>query len=79
MLKTFKFDGIEFRLLPDPVEATVKPDSAKRLSNIPSHRSINVIGYRKEDRLVLFAKPGDTVPVDRLYEGHIENPPEVWI
>lgn len=78
MFKTFNFGGVDFRLLPQPVEVVVKPEVARRLTNIPSSRSINVIGYQKEDRLVLFARPGETAPVDRLYEGHIQDPPERW-
>ena len=81
MLKTFELGGIKFHQLPHPVEVTVKADSAKRLSNIPSHRVIHVLGksVKKEEKLVAFAKPGDTKPIDRLYEGHIEEPPEEWM
>ena len=79
MLKTRDFGGVVFNLLPTPVEAIVKPDNATRLANVPSSRLINVVGYRKKDKLVLFARPGETDPIDRLYEGHIEDPPEDWM
>lgn len=81
MLKTFNFGGVDFRRLPNPVEVMVKPESAKRLSNVPSHRVIHVLGrsVNENDKLVVFAKPGETTPIDRLYIGHIQDPPDKWV
>ena len=77
MLQTFRFQGEDYLLFPDPVEVQVRPEAARNLSKIPASRFIAVVGYCKKNRdIVLFAKPGSKEPVDRLYVGHLLNPPE---
>lgn len=75
MLQTKVVDSIPFQLLPEPVEVQVKPEPARNLFKASSNSTVKVtvIGCAKKNRLVLLGGG------DRLYVGHLVDPPEEWI
>lgn len=73
--RTRKFQGQRYSLFSEPIDAQVDPKSVKNLP-VPPSGLISIIGFREKKKLVLFAKRGSAVPIDRLWVGHLVDPPE---